>query len=106
VIWRWVADLQQWLAKYRIALAIEHDLQCIDLPPEARYKMLFPLSIPSSLLEGVSPKSEEIVPVEGASRPGSLYASSQREETPSAETKSMDEEVTNALNKLKSASSP
>ncbi|GHJ84156.1 hypothetical protein NliqN6_0558 [Naganishia liquefaciens] len=112
-----IANRALWQARYDTLQAIAGDPQPIsrsplvdrdmlkDLPPEARYKMLFPLSIPSSLLEGVSPKSEEIVPVEGASRPGSLYASSQREETPSAETKSMDEEVTNALNKLKSASS-
>lgn len=76
-----------------------------DLSPEARYKMLFPLSIPPSLLEGVLPTSENNVREVDVSRTSSIYASSQRQETPSTEASPLNEKVSNALNKLKSASS-
>lgn len=82
---------------------IEHDM-VKDLSPEDRYRMLFPLSIPSSLLGDAVPTSENNESAD-ASRPDSLYSNSLRQDTASTISSPMKEEVSSALDKLKSASS-
>jgi hypothetical protein len=111
-----IANRALWQARYDTLQALAGDPQPIartplveremvkDLSPEDRYRMLFPLSIPPSLLGDAVPTSENNEPAD-TSRPGSVYSNSLRQDTSSTITSPMKEEVSSALDKLKSASS-